>query len=304
MKSQNLSIARIEVLDFVERTGSRVEDATLLASIREGEIQQPLVVVEDGRRILLVDGLRRLRIARTLGIGKAPVVFDEVPASREVESYIREIRFVLDEHRQDLLPTQKAELIEKLKDMFGLTYVQIALYLGIDQDSVTNWSAVAGYIEPVREAIDAGRLTMQAARVFVGMNHDGQRAVWKDHERDLTAPGAGKLHRTIRAKYPPEKFPHFYKKPEVTASRLKSTKGARKATPRPKIAADDKRRLLNSYEVKETELRDGEKELKQLRREIAAATSIVAAITRNEKLWAMVPEEMREELERFVEIYC
>lgn len=304
MKTATLNIERIDVPDDVERSADRVQDDLLRKSIEQGGIQQPIVVVPgEGGRYLLVDGLRRLRAARTLGLGKVPAVIDDVPKDLTADEYRRRLRFILDEHRQDLLPSQKAELIETLKRMFSMNHKQVSAYLGVDQDSVTNWLAVKHYIEPVRQALDHGKLTMQAARAFDGLTESGQEKIWQKHGSDLMEGSGGRRHKEIRAQYPPDKHPEMYRDPKMVAERLARVSGKRKAKVRAAIPADEKKKLMSSLETKETELRDGQQELKELKAEINAATPIVAAITRNEKLLSQVPKEMKEELERFAEIY-
>lgn len=304
MKATTLSIDHIEVPEDVERSHDKVADDLLRKSIEQGGVQQPLVVVPgDGNKYLLVDGLRRLRAARALGIGKVPAVVDTVPKGLTAEEYRRRLRFILDEHRQDLLPSQKAELIETLKKMFSMNHKQVSAYLGIDQDSVTNWLAVKNYIPEVVTALDTTRLTMRAARTFDGMSEEGQQKVWQAHGKELMEGSGSKLHKSVRAQYPPTEFPSYYREPEMMAQRLARKQGKRKSKARTIIPPDEKKRLMQSLDVKETELRDGQEELKQMKAEINAATPIVAAIFRNEKFLAQVPEEMREELERFAEIY-
>src|SRR5690348_2086938 len=95
---------------------NRQEDDVLFRSIRQGGIQQPLVVLAVGNSYQLIDGSRRLDAARALGLPKVPAVVDVPSGEVDSESYGRRIRFILDEHRQDLLPSQKAELIVKLKE--------------------------------------------------------------------------------------------------------------------------------------------------------------------------------------------
>lgn len=302
MKAEVLTVQKIVIPDYVRRDPDKVGDDLLRKSIEHGGVQQPLVVVKERGTPILVDGLRRIRQCNALGVAKATAVIDVVPKGQTTEEYIRKIRFVLDEHRQDLLPSQKAELIETLQRMFGMKKVQVAAYLGVDPDSITNWLAVKKYVPEVVTALDSGALTMQAARAFDGMTEEGQKKVFQRHGERLM-DGGGKLHREIRAQYPPEKFPKMYRDPQLIASRLARTSGKRKAKARVQIPADEKKLLLNSLEMKEAELREGQQELKELKAEIAAATPIVAALTRNEKLWALVSEEMRAELERFSEIY-
>lgn len=302
MKSELIPTDRITVLDFVERPLSKVADDRDRRSIEQLGIKQPLVLVRDGDRLLLAKGLRRLRIAKSLGLGKVPCVVEKARGGSPAD-YVRELRLVLQEHRQDLFPSQKCGLVNELKDRFGMSNKQVAAYLGIDADSVTNWLAVGNYIKPVVEALDSGRLTMQAARVFDGMTEDGQAKVWSLHGSDLAVLPGGGMHKAIRAEYHPEKFAHFYRQPELVADRLQRKSGKRKAKTRPKLTDNEKRRMQSSLDMKELEIREGNEELKAMKAEIAATVPMVAAILRMPVLTAMVPEEMRAELERFAEIF-
>lgn len=302
MKAQTLTRSQIRVPEWAERPASKVEDEHLQNAIEQGGIQQPLVVLPDGKKFLLVDGLRRLRIAETLDIGKVPVVIDEVPAGEDPDEYGRRIRFVLDQHRQDLLPTQRAELIETLKTRFGMSHRTVAAYLGVVPDSITNWLAVKTYIEPVRALIDSEKLTMQAARVFDGMTEEGQTRVWSKHSKDLIESGRT-AHKQLRKQYGPTKHPDLYRDAEKTAAGLNRVKGRGKTVQRKPLDTDEKRRLSASLELREIELRESTAEAERLKAECITAGPIAAAILRDEELRAMVPAEMLPELERFSEIY-
>lgn len=292
------------VLEFVERPINKVADDRDTQSIRAGGIQQPSVMVRHEDKLYLADGLRRLRIARHLEIPKVPAIVLPLPADRELHEYVRELRLVLDMQKQDLAPSQKAELVETLKRNFNMTHRQVAAYLGIAPDSVTNWLSVRHYIAPVVKALDAGQLTAQAARVFDGLTEAGQKTIWKSHGDELMQSSGGELHKVLRRQYSPESHPEFYRDPELISSRLGRKGGARKARSRTPITSSEKRRLMQSLEMRETEMRVSTEELRELTAEINASIPICAAILRNEKLLALVPEEMREELHRFGEIYC
>lgn len=283
---------------------SKVEDDVLMRSVQQGGIQQPLVVLSSGDKYHLVDGSRRLAVARALGIPKVPCVVDTPPQGVDVEHYGRRIRFILDEHRQDLLPSQKAELILKLKEHMGLNNGQMAAYLGVDPDSITNWLAIRRYIPEVVRAIDAGGLTMQQAKAMEGMGEEGQRTVWKKHGEELSQARGGS-HRRIRELYPPQKFPEYYVDPDRRAAILaRGKKGPGKEKARASYTADEKKKLLASVEMREAELAELREEAAQAKREIGAASPVIAALLRTPKLRALIPEEMLPELERFAETYC
>lgn len=299
MKTLSLSPDALTVLPAVaERSASRVADGHLRASIEKGGIQQPLIAVQDGERLLLCKGVRRLRIARLLNLKRVPVLVYDVPEGMDPEKYVKELRVILF-HRQDLLPSQKAELVGILKERFKMTNSQVAAYLGIASDSVTNWQAASRYLPEIVKAMDAGKVTMQAARVFDGLTEAGQKTIWKAHARELMENGAG-AHKRLRTQYPPASFPDFYHAPKLIARRLKMKGGKRKSGG---MTPAEKQRLADSNELKEIEVREGKAELAVLKRQNEAATPLVAATLRNDDLRAMVPAEMLPELERFAEIY-
>ncbi len=206
-------------------------------------------------------------------------------------------------HRQDLLPSQKCALVEELKARFKMQNKQVAAYLGVDQDTITNWLAIRNYIPEVAQAVDSERLTMVAARVFDGLSTKGQEIIWKRHEKDLTGSGKNGVHKRLRALYPPADHPTYYRQPGLVAERLARKVAKRKSKGTPTITTNEKRRLMSSVEMKEIELREGVEEERRLKAEIQASIAPLAAIMRSEKLMALVPEETREELERFAEIY-
>lgn len=301
LQAEMLDLKSIEVLDFVDREEMPTEDERLSRSIRSGGIQEPLIVVRDKGQTLLVKGSRRRRIALSLGIPKARCVIDQVPDGMTAESYIRRVRFILHEHRQDLIPSVRAGLIVKLKEQLGLKNKQVAAYLGIDPDTITNWLEVLRFVPEVVAAIDTGALRMDAARAFNGMTDEGQKAVWKKHKDELIGSGRKGAHKRIRNLYSPTKYPAFYHKPDKIAARLNRAK--KKRTTRVSYTAAEKQRLLASVEVKEAELAEFTTEAQALKRQCNAAGPLVAAILRQRNLRALVSKEMLPELERFAEVY-
>lgn len=313
MKTALVPLTSLIIPDF-ESPGSKVDDDVLKRSIEADlkagglGIQQPLAVLQDGRRYIVARGLRRIRAAKALGITKVPIAIFPLKKGETPESYAPVLRVILDK-RQDLLPSQRCTMIEQLKKQFGMTNLEVSQYLGVDQDTITNWLAIRHYVPEVVEAIDSGRLAQRAARVFDGMTEKGQRHIWKRHEKELTAEGAGRAsrlaeHKALRAQYSPDDHPEFYRKPEVAARRLNRKKGARtKKAPRPSYTEDEKDRLMKSFNMREVELAAAKAELKTINRQLTAAIAPIAAIIRNEKLWKLVPERMKGQLERFAEVY-
>lgn len=304
LKIQYIEVSKIAVPPEFLRTETRVEDDALRRSIEHGGVQQPLIALEahDGS-FVIVKGTRRMRVVRALGLPKVPLIVTPVPAGTDPVAQAKRIRFLLDEHRQDLFPSQRAKIISKLRTDMNLSNGHVAAYLGIDADSVTNWLAILGYIAPVRAAMDSEALTMQAARVFDGMSEHGQEYLWKHHAQEIQTEPGKELHQRLRAKYHPDKFPQFYRKPEVVKARLERKKGKRKSQSRPSLTGDEKRKMLASYGLKEVDLAEKAEALKQLEREMKAAIVPINAILQNPALRKLVTPAMIEELERFSEVY-
>jgi ParB/RepB/Spo0J family partition protein len=304
MKADLISIDAVVVPDVVQRDMMRVKDDLLRKAIEAGGIQQPLVVVADGARYLLIKGLRRLRAARALNIRKVPVIIDDVPEGMEILEHVRLIRAILDQHRQALLPTQRAQLIKQLKGPpWNMTHPQIALYRGVSSDSVTNWLSVDGYIEPVKAALDSGALSMRAARSFIGLSEKGQKAIWKAHGKELQESAGGSLHASLRERYSPEEHPEFYRAPDVIRERLKRPGGQRRAKARPVLSDAEKRKLLSLVSFAEAETREAQADIDVMKREINASIAPARVILRSERLRTLAGENTLAELERFAEAY-
>lgn len=284
--------------EFQREVSAEKEDDQLLGSIRKGGVQQPLIVLRFGDEYRVLKGTRRLAAALAIGIPKVPCVIDEVPQGQDPLTYARRVRFITDEHRQDLLPSQRAEIVERLKKDMRMTNNDVAAYLGVVPDTVTNWTAPLRYIPEVREAIDAGRLTLKTARVFVGLTEKGQRHILKEHGEELGGDGPKKLiHKKLRRQYSPTAHPEFYREGHRAAKRL-TDKAPQARAPR-SYSADEKRQLLNNIELKESELEDGKAEAKTLRAQIEAAIPIIAAIQRNRALRDYVASHFPAMVEEF-----
>lgn len=304
MKAAFVPIELLDVLEEFERPPVQQDDDVLRRSIEAGSIQQPLAVLErDGGRYLVVRGTRRRRIAKELGLPKVPVAIFETPKGETPEEYAPRLRLIL-ELRQDLTPSQRASLIERIKSQYKMTNKAVAKYLGVDEDSITNWLVVRKYVPEIVEALDNESLTMQAARVFDGMNEKGQRAVWKALAPRLTEPGAGYSRNELRAEFSPEEYPEYYVNPEKMTRRAVRRSGKSKAsTSKASFTSEEKRRLIKSFEFQQDELDAAKDELKMFNQQITAAAPILAAVIRNRNLWRLVPEDMKPEIERFAELY-
>jgi ParB/RepB/Spo0J family partition protein len=301
---KTVNIAAIQVPEKYRRRGNAVEDDKLRQSIERTGVQQPLVVSDIGEgKYVLIDGYRRLEVARFLKLPGVPCVIDEVPEGAAPEDYRDRMRFILDEHRQDLFPTQRAMLIKTLQKNFKMNNRQVGEYLGVDATTIGNWLMIESYVREVASAVDAGDITQHAARVFEGMTPAGQRKVWTEHRTELKQIPPAKLHRELRQKYHPRDYPELYVRPEKIIQQLDRVQGKRTAKRRPVITKADREMLSSDIELREAELRDAERDLERYKLENTLAARIIRAILQNDKLKALIPPAKVSEFKRFAEIY-
>lgn len=279
----------------------KTDDDYLDKSIRETGVQQPLVVIPEGERYRLVKGSRRLKIANRVGIPKLPCMVVIPPSDEDVDAFCIRLRFILDEHRQDLLPSQRAESIETLKEIYSLSNPQLATRLGVAPDTITNWLAIRQYKKPIVDAIDSGALTQKNARVFVGMTEKGQDFLWRKHKQDI-CEGNGTLHERIRKEYPPIQYPDLYRNASATAAKL-ATKQSKTRKVAKRASYEEKRKALDSFTMRTTEIETGKRDREFFKTEINRFTKLVGQALHNKALRATVPPEMLPELERFAEVY-
>jgi hypothetical protein len=217
--------------------------------------------------------------------------------------YRDRIRFILDEHRQDLFPTQRAVLIKTLQKNFKMNNKQVGEYLGVDAATIGNWLLVDSYIPEVARAVDAEEITQHAARVFQGMTEAGQRKIWRAHREELREVAPANLRRQLREKYHPRDHAKLYNRPEKITQQLERVQRKPARRRRPIITKVERENLFSDIELREAELRDAERDLEKFKLEITLAARIIRAILQNERLLSLIPAPARAEFGRFAEIY-
>jgi ParB/RepB/Spo0J family partition protein len=303
--TRRLPLSLIDIPAEYESKDSLIEDDALRRSIEKSGVQQSIVVVPDEKRFTLVKGARRVRISQIIGLKDIPALINEPPAGADRKAYRDRLRMILTQARQDLLPSQRAALIKQMMDRFSMNQRQVAEMLGVDPGSITNWLSVDRYIADVVRAIDTKRLTLHGARAFDGMTPPGQKEVWQKLGAKIASMAGNQAHKLVRTQYRPEKFPGYYVAPARTVEKLSRPTGAKRAIKRrPRLTKSEKEVLSQNLALREVELEELKQELAELKKAIALATQPVRAILRDEDLVSMIPKEMKEELDRFAEVYC
>ncbi len=145
----------------------------LAASLRDrGQLQPIRVRWEESRaRWVVIDGERRWRAARLAGLEQIDAVEVAVPDGDQ----ILEDQLVANCLRSDLRPIEQARAYATLMDRRGLTQRQLAERLRISQAAVAQACALLALPEPIRDQVEAGRISATTAYELSRVPDSGQQ---------------------------------------------------------------------------------------------------------------------------------
>lgn len=138
----------------------------LASSIKQHGIIQPLVVspTETDGSYIIIAGERRWRAAQLAGLKKVPAV---VRTSKELERL--EIAIIENVQRVDLSPLEQAVSIERLHQLFNMTYDAIATRLGKASSTVNNIVRLLQLPEDAHEALHQKQISEGHARAILAL---------------------------------------------------------------------------------------------------------------------------------------
>ena len=105
----------------------------LADSISRYGILQPLILLQNGERYLIIAGERRFRAAKIAGLTSVPAIIKTLNTQE-----IKEIALIENLQREDLNPIEAAEAIQELMVNHNLTQEQVAAKIGKSRPGVTN----------------------------------------------------------------------------------------------------------------------------------------------------------------------
>lgn len=119
---------------------------SLIASIKEKGVLEPILVRKQGDRYQIIAGERRYHAARAAGLSLVPCIEIDVD-----ERGVLEISLIENLQRRDLDPFEEGEAIEELCTRFEYTHEKVARKLGKSRSSVTEILSIGRIPEAVRE---------------------------------------------------------------------------------------------------------------------------------------------------------
>ncbi len=153
----------------------RIDEAsltTLVASILEHGVIQPILVTETIEGYQLVAGERRLRAAIAAGLDRIPAVVRQLADREQLE-----LALVENLQREDLDPIESALAYRQLIDEFGFSQDDIAKRVSRARTTVANTLRLLDLAPTVQAAIANDELTEGHARALGGLTPEMQERV-------------------------------------------------------------------------------------------------------------------------------
>ncbi len=137
---------------------------TLMKSIEEHGMLQPIIVCPTNKGYKIIAGERRWRAAKLLGLKEIPVSVKKADSMKSLE-----LALVENIQREDLNPIEKARAYLELKNNFGLTQDKIAIKIGQDRSSIANTIRLLDLSEDIQELVSRGTISMGHARAILSL---------------------------------------------------------------------------------------------------------------------------------------
>ncbi|WP_295252911.1 ParB/RepB/Spo0J family partition protein [Veillonella sp.] len=159
------------------------EMATLVESIRQYGVIQPIVVCKMDDKYQIVAGERRWRAAQLAELTTIPVVIKDYSMEQ-----ITEIALVENLQRQDLDPVEEAYAYKRLMDTFKKTQEAIATRLGRSRSHVANMVRLLQLPDFILTELSLGDISIGQARPLLSLkNKELQKEALKlIKEKELT----------------------------------------------------------------------------------------------------------------------
>jgi ParB family transcriptional regulator, chromosome partitioning protein len=134
----------------------------LAESISNHGVIQPIIVVKNGSRYMVIAGERRWRASKIAGLKTVPAIIKDYN-----EKEIKEVSIIENLQREDLNPIEAARAIKELMDDYGWTQEVVASRLGKSRPNIANTIRLLQLEPEVISLIEEGKLTAGHARSLV-----------------------------------------------------------------------------------------------------------------------------------------
>ncbi|NPA27611.1 MAG: ParB/RepB/Spo0J family partition protein [Epsilonproteobacteria bacterium] len=143
-------------------------------SIKRHGLLQPIVVVANNDRYILVAGERRLRASKIANLKTikaiiAPIELDEIK--------LRELALIENIQREDLNPIELANSYKELIEVHNITHEELSKIVNKSRSQITNTLRLLNLDESVQEQLAKGEISQGHAKVLVKLPKSEQKRI-------------------------------------------------------------------------------------------------------------------------------
>ena len=137
---------------------------SLIESVREHGVLQPVLVMQASDGYVLIAGERRVRAAKAAGLATIPAVIRSANDQERLE-----LALVENIQRSDLNAMEEARAFERLVEEFGLTQEQVGRRVSRSRPAVANSLRLLDLAPEVQRAIEDGTISGGHGRAIAGV---------------------------------------------------------------------------------------------------------------------------------------
>lgn len=144
------------------------EDAlnSLVESIREKGVLQPLLVRKNGDKYEIIAGERRYRASKIAGLQELPVIIKDIK-----DKEVLEIALIENLLRENLSAIEEAEGFDRLIKEFSHTQEALSQVIGKSRSQIANTLRLLALPEKVKDFVRKDKLSAGHARALVGLDN-------------------------------------------------------------------------------------------------------------------------------------
>lgn len=142
----------------------------LAASIKDYGLIQPIIVLQNDDKFILVAGERRLRACESLGFESIKAVIANFD-----EKKLRELALIENIQRENLNPIELATSYKNLIEEYEITQDELAKFIHKSRPQITNTLRLLQLSPQTQEYIVQGKLTQGHGKILVGLSKDDEK---------------------------------------------------------------------------------------------------------------------------------
>jgi len=268
-------------------------DERLRQSLHFIGMREPLWVVTENGRYILVDGYRRYtaieELKRTQDLHSS-IDLEALPCIVISDNKLTPVTARLQSDvRQDLPVTLQAEIYRNLINKpYKMRRKDIAKICGVTVPTIYHYLAILDCIEPVRKAIEKGKIPMTAARDISPLTEEGQKNLYGEIK------SSNSVQRTTIRNITKNLNDSFFKRPRK--QRMRITRYLREKSNQ-RTGGIKKKLLFQDLSTEEIELKVIKQEYEKSKFESDSIIGWFAVVFRNEQIVSFLQTEYPQEYE-------